>query len=192
MFNKCRTLKTGRAMKSILMIVSIFFITEISLAAKFKMRAREHYEFNQITTNGVSEDYNGFTNTLNFFWEEPYKYSFGLAVSPMLSAIEEDVLNSSLGEDVWILNVGVELKYFVQDFIKNVYVRPGIYYTELRPDAPIADFKGVSIYAGLGYEHAFSKLGLALEVGYRYTDLNRDAEITSVVPSLGVHFYKDL
>ena len=44
-------------------------------AGQVRMRAREHYETMKITNNTGSASYVGFTNTINVWYEDPYRWS---------------------------------------------------------------------------------------------------------------------
>jgi hypothetical protein len=58
--------------------------------------------------------------------------------------------------------------------------------TEQGPD----NSTGFNLYSALGYELPLKNFGLALELGYRYTKLSNDISINSLLPSIGLHFYK--
>ena len=73
-------------LKSFLCVIMIFFrVVETVFAGKWRLRAREHFDTvtlkygNQIekeTTSGIGP-------TINFWWEEAYENSFGLALGLM-------------------------------------------------------------------------------------------------------------
>jgi len=156
------------------------------------MRAREHYEILKIKTNTSEDEYKGFNNTINVWWEEPYHYSFGLSFSPVISTLKEKDPNSTFGRKIQTINAGLELKYFPKILLRNLYLRPGLTYTILRPDNAISNRNGYSAYLGLGYEFKFNRFGLAIEAAYRHSELDTDTQIQTITPSVGFHFYKNL
>ncbi len=178
-------------MKYILLSLIILFSDSV-FAGKIKIRAREHYELLKIKTDSSEDKYKGLSNTINIWWEEPYDISYGVSFSPILSGLREEDSNSTFGKKIQTINAGVELKYFPKKLIRYLYVRPGLTYTILRPDNLIQNRNGYSAYLGLGYEIPFSKLGLALEVAYRYSDLDQNTTIETITPSIGFHFYKSM
>ena len=60
-------------------VILCYCISSILLAQSFKLRIREQYEVNTIKFNGMNYKYNGFSNTLNFWYEDPYNISVGLS-----------------------------------------------------------------------------------------------------------------
>ena len=170
----------------------VILISDFAFAGKIKIRAREHYELLKIKTDNTEDKYKGLSNTVNIWWEKPYDISYGISFSPIFSGLREEDDNSTFGKKIQTINAGLELKYFPKVLIRNLYVRPGITYTVLKPDNQIRNLSGYSAYLGLGYEIEFKKFGLALEAAYRYSDLENNTTIETITPSIGFHFYKGL
>lgn len=170
--------------------VFIFFLPSITYSQKFKVRAREHFESHSIKLGNNNYKYKGLSNTLNFWWEQPYSLSYGFSLSPILSNLKTSD-PSPLGKKVTYWNLGFELKYHFYEKNKSFFIRPGIGYSILKPDSIFEDAKGYFLYSGLGYEIPFEKFGLALEFAYRYSKLSKSIEISSITPSIGFHFYEN-
>jgi hypothetical protein len=160
---------------------------------KFKMRAREHYEVHNIKGENFETKYKGFNNTVNLWWENPYDLYYGFSFSPIFSGLKNKE-DQSLGDEIDYFNIGLELKYFPKDYLpsvlENFYIRPGTGYSVLKPGNNVNDAKGYNLYLGLGYEYPFKHLGLALEVAYRYANLEDGVSVQSFTPSIGFHFYE--
>ena len=178
-------------MKKIL-IFWILVFSGSALAYDIKLRAREHYEILTIKDDVNTAKYAGLSNTVNLWFERPYDMSFGLSFSPVFSGLKSKDSSSVFGSEVQTYNIGFELKKFHKPLFRHAYIRPGLSYSILRPDSNLENLDGVSLYLGLGYEFAFNKFGLALEVAYRGTWLENSTRIQAITPSLGFHFYKNL
>ena len=175
-------------MKSLICFLLLFAVE--AQAMKFKVRAREHFDTHKIDINGTETTYKGLSNTINLWWEMPYELYYGFYFNPVFASAEEDEANSPLGEEVDYFHVGFEAKYFIHKVVQNVYVRPGVGYSILKPDNAVDDAKGYNLYLGVGYEYPFENFGLALEMAYRYADLSDDVTVGSLTPSIGFHFYE--
>lgn len=181
-----------RLLANILVFSVLFTVGSYSFAMNFKVRAREHFETHKISAPGVDTTYKGLSNTLNFWWENPYDIYYGFSVSPVLASLKSQDSTNPMGEKVDFINVGFELKYFFKDILSQVFVRPGVTYSHLKPKNHISSKSGYALYLGIGYEYPFDMFGLAVEYGYRYAELSDDYKVESVTPSIGFHFYKDL
>ena len=157
-------------------------------SSDFKFRAREHYEWHKIQYGSQTLDYQGLSNTINYWYEVPYEYSIGLALSPLISRIQTDEKSSPYGEEITLYNLGIEAKYFPKYLFDQLYTRGGIGYSLFNPDIK-ATLTGINFYMGLGYEIPFERFGLALEIAYRKTFLNRNIEVNTITPSIGFHLY---
>ncbi len=153
----------------------------------FKIRAREHYEIHDVTYKGGESSFRGLSNTINAWWEVPYKYSFGLALSPVFSNLSSNE-SSPYGQEISLLTIGLEAKYFPEFIDLNFFTRSGVGYAHLEGETEIQN-DGIAFYVGLGYEFEFKKFGLALEVAYRHVELNHDVQDGVFTPSIGFHFY---
>lgn len=174
-----------------LIFLSFLFCCSSVFSLDFKMRAREHYEINKVKSGLFSSTFKGLSNTVNIWWEKPYKYSFGFALSPVLSGLSSSEA-SPLGEEIKIYHFGLEGKYFPRLLINKLYLRSGLTYSMLKPDLLEDTLKGYGLYLGIGYEIPFKMFGLAIEMGTRYTKLDKGYEVNSTIGSLGFHFYKSL
>lgn len=169
----------------------LFLLCSTCFAAKFKIRAREHFESHKIKTDDFTTTYTGLNNTINLWWEDPYKLSYGFAISPVISGLTPKD-DDDLGDRIILPMIGFEVKYFPWEQFKKFYVRPGLGYIELRPDNSYQDHYGYYGYLGVGLEIPYNMFGLALEVAYRKSYFNDDVEMDSLTPSIGFHFYKSL
>ena len=175
-----------------LFIIICYCISSLLLAQNFKLRIREKYEINTIKFNDINYKYHGFSNTLNFWYEDPYNVAIGLAYSPILSGLNCSGDNCIFGDEVHIFNYGLEIKYFINNVVKNVFVLPGIGYARLitRYNDSLPNYGGIYFYGSLGYEYPFDSFGFSMEIGYRYISLREEISISTIMPSVGFHFYK--
>jgi len=171
----------------LLSLILVFIVSDFALSADFKMRAREHYEIHTVQTPNKSQVFRGLSNTINFWWEEPFDISYGFALSPVLASLKSDS-TSPLGDEILYYNLGGEVKFFPKVALENIYIRAGLAYAMILPGEG-SDLTGVSFYSGIGYEIPIGNVGLALEVGNRVAFLTDSTMVTSLIPSLGVHFY---
>lgn len=173
---------------SLAILVLIYPFCIFAQSGKFKFRAREHYEIHSISYGNEEETYRGLTNTINAWHEVPFKYSFGLALGPILgSASKEDTKLEMFGEKIKLIHIGLEYKYF---FLGQTFTRVGAGWTQLRSTGEIDYINGHHTYLGLGYEFKVNKFGIAVEAAYRWSELSDDVSIESITPSIGFHFYK--
>ena len=171
------------------LLVLLLLVSESSFAS-IKIRAREHYEIHKVKNKGLEGTYKGFSNTINVWYEKPFKYSLGLALSPLIATSKHSKGDDSLGSWIRVVNIGLEYKVFPHEVLKNTFTRLGLGYGELQSDQGAKDLPGYNYYFGIGYEFPISDIGLALEYGYRYSKYKEDKIIQSLIPSIGVHFYK--
>lgn len=174
-------------MKKIIILITSFFFLGNCFAFKLKVRAREQYEVNKIKFGNNKVTSKGFSNTINVWLERPYDISYGLSFSPVLSNLENDSNSTLFGEKLKVHRIGFELKWFFQ---KILYLRPGVHFVNLKPRGTLGDKSGYDLYLGLGMEYPFDMFGLAFEVGASHADLKDDTSITTIMPSIGFHFYK--
>lgn len=163
---------------------------------KIRLRAREHYEMHTIKSDVIDlkATYKGFSNTVNLWYEVPYVVSAGLAFSPILGAARnEDNPARVLGERVRLYSLGLEGKYFPfwRDGLK-MFTRIGLGWSQLSTKGTISKANGLHVYLGVGWEFPVWKLSLAPEIAIRQSYLQSDLSVTSITPSIGVHFYSIL
>ena len=171
-----------------LFLLVTFVIPSESEAAKWRFRAREHYDIHKIKIEAETYEYQGLSNTINFWYEDPKKEAYGLAFGPLIGSARsrEDVDPLQFGNKVQLFYVGAEYKkYFLEDF----FVRPGLFWSSLETKGQLDPNTGYSAYLGIGYEIDVSNVGIALEVAFRQSYLQNDIEISTITPSIGVHFY---
>lgn len=170
--------------------LSVFFLLPISFvsAENWKFRAREHFEIHSLKVNDQNFSFQGTHNTFNFWYEKPFNYSIGFAFGPLLGAAtnQEDAASSFFGEKIHLLHLGIEGKYFPWK-TEKLFGRLGFYGTEL--DKAGTDLRGVSFYGGFGWEFLYKNVGIALELGYRHSELAEGVRVGSLTPSIGIHFY---
>lgn len=134
--------------------------------------------------------YKGLSNTVNVYYEVPFNYSIGFALSPVLpglSNLEQKTANSPLGDEIMLTTYGLEVKYHFGQF----FIRPGVGYAYLKSDEGNRR-DGKFTYLGFGYEFQLKHFGLALELAQRETELNNGTDISTYTPNIGFHFYKYL
>lgn len=184
-------------MKTYLYFTFLFFIllSESAFGSffnKIKVRAREHYEFNSFKIDNQSLDYSGFSNTINIWHEVPFKYSIGLAISPIIgkSKINDSDKSALLGDKIQILNLGIEYKQFFNLLNSNqIFFRTGASWLKIESYGTYSDLTGVSTYLGLGYEFKYKNMGIAPEMAMRFGILEKGNTMRSITPSIGFHFY---
>ncbi len=164
--------------------------SDLCQAGEFRFRAREHYDQHSLTYNNENVKYQGFSNTINFWYEKPFDLSVGLAGGSLFgSARTDETAPNGIGETIQLYFLGVEAKYFPLDNPKPLFVRAGLYWSLLDSKAALTSQNGASFYAGAGWEFlAWSEVGIAPELGLRLWRL-QGIEITTFNISLGVHFY---
>ncbi len=162
------------------------------MAGSIRLRAREHFEISTVRYGGLndSENYSGTTNTLNVWYEEPFRYAFGFAGGPMLGSARTDH-PAPLGTDAQIRlwHFGVEGKYFVFPAKNGFFGRAGLSGLALDTRGSEGTLWGAGVYAGLGWEFKIGKVGIAPELAVRQGWLERSSQIFSFTPSIGLHFY---
>lgn len=181
-------------MALILFFVSIF-LTHESQAGDWKFRAREHYEIHKVKTLSSSQEFKGFSNTINLWYEEPFKYSLGLGLGPIIGSAKPDegMETNQLGSKLRLYVVNIEFKFFPIDVLKGLFSRLGAGWTQLESNGTLGNKTGYNGYIGVGYEFWVSKrFTIALEYALRKSELKDDVTVDTTTPSIGVHFYKDL
>lgn len=174
-------------------IIYLICLIQFAVASKFKMRAREHYAVHRVKSDSLEGEYKGLSNTINLWWEKPYILYYGFALSPVLANFKDDE-TSPLGDKIDYYHLSFEVKYFprnyLPEYLENIYIRPAVGMSLLKPDNSIEGAYGYNIYMGLGYEYPFKNFGLAFEMAYRYANLEDGIEVQSITPSIGFHFYE--
>lgn len=176
-------------MKNKIIILWLCLFNLPALADQFAIRARENYETVHFNNVGGADTYKGFTSTISFFNEEPYKLSYGLSVNLPLSLLKSKTDNAWIGAEARPWSVGGEVKYFPCDEFKG-FVRSMISYQSFNFKGVVGSATGLSVYVGAGWEFPlFDLFSLAPEIGYRKSYLNHSINADTFLVSLGVHFY---
>jgi hypothetical protein len=173
-------------------ILLAFFWPTVGHAALFHLRAREHYETVRVKNLGSQDisKYQGFTNTLNYWYEQPYHYLLGIAASPLLATLPVyGSHDAGAGKRIRLLHLGVEGKYFPVPSHINVFVRGGVYAATLSTRDTLGSFHGQSALLGIGYEWDWDGIGIAPEFSWRIGKLSQNVSFTAAGPAIGVHFY---
>lgn len=174
-------------------ILWILLLITNSYAFNIKLRAREHYEVHKIQRNNTSEEYRGFTNTINLFFEKPYQYSFGLSFSPVFANFGSKMPGQFFGSEIEQQNIGFELKYFITESLPSLFLRLGVGKSEFEAQGSFnKTVDGDFSFAAIGYEIPFDMLGVAIEYGFRKARYDYSIDIDSKSISIGFHFYRDL
>ena len=173
-------------MRTVILFLVIF--SSCSFAEQVKMRAREHFDTHQITIGDTTETYRGLSNTINLWVEEPFKYSYGFYLNPVIGSAHQDESDlREIGTRLTFVHAGVEAKSFL--LLETLFGRLGMGWSQLLSNGPLEASNGYNVYAGLGVEFKIGEVGVALEAAYRLTRLQNEIEATSFTPSIGFHFY---
>jgi len=143
--------------KSMLSCTSVLFVLSLmgqAMAGDFKFRAREHLDVHKISVSDGSEvTYKGLSNTLNLWWEEPRFYSIGLAFNPVLgSAKVNSGQDVRFADEVKLITLGLEGKYYHRNISANLFSRLGVGYARLENSGSSGDLEGYHAYLGAGWE----------------------------------------
>ncbi|OQW49196.1 MAG: hypothetical protein A4S09_03775 [Proteobacteria bacterium SG_bin7] len=165
----------------------------ICLADGWAIRAREHFETHKYKLNSGDYELGGLTNTLNIWHERPFRYSLGLAFSPIIGAARsKGAVSTEIGSEIKLWVLGVEGKYFPYGPDKRGFTRLGLSWHALDTKGTYGVLWGWGYYLGLGWEFPVGIVSLAPEIAIRNIYLNNDVSGTIFTPSIGVHFYPEL
>lgn len=174
-------------------IIALTSLPSAAEAGNSRIRARE--EFDRLTIRYGSlnrtQDYFGLTSTINFWYEEPFHYAFGLVFNNILFGKQDAIATASAGtpSEVELLNIGLEGKYFFQPGKYGLFGRAGLTTSILDTRGSMGTLLGGGYYLGLGWETRVWKIGIAPEVGFRHLILEQSSQILALTPSIGIHFY---
>ena len=185
----------GMAKLKVLALVAYVFFgvgTECAEAGQIRMRAREHYETMQITNKLGTSSYVGFTNTINVWYEEPYRWSLGLAGSPLWAMLHAKSPLESYSSTIRLVHLGIEGKFFPLPNIVNLFFKCGVFDAQLTSNGVAGQLRGHSLLGGVGYEWDLGGIGLAPEISWRWGRLADQTEVVGSAPAIGVHFYHAL
>ena len=130
-------------------VVGMLLAPSIGEAGQLRLRAREHYETIAVRTDDGEATFRGFTNTIDAWYEEPFRFSFGLAGSPLFARLMAKHPPPGFGEAIRLVHLGAEGKVFPFPEAAPVFARLGIYRTTLNPDGPASVSAAVAISCGL-------------------------------------------
>ena len=178
-------------------VLAIFlFLTIVpenhSMEGKLRVRLREHFEWISVQygQTGETAKYYGISNTLNAFYEKPFKYSYGLSFSPVLGSAQiQGGVPIQTNEKIKLWSMGVEGKYFFFPERYGFFGRLGITGNILDTRGALGTLAGAGYYGGLGWEFKIWKLGIAPEVAIRHVILEKNSRALAFTPSIGIHFY---
>ena len=167
---------------------------QVAAAGSLHLRAREHYEWVAVEhlAGASTTTYQGFTNTLDLWWEEPFRYQIGLAGSPLFATLP--IVGSDqpqgVGDRMRLVHLGIEGKGFPLAGLVSVYLRGGVYASTLDTMGSKGTVRGTSGLIGVGYEWTIHGVGLAPEVAWRRGVLADGITFRAFAPAIGVHFYQ--
>jgi hypothetical protein len=174
-------------------LLTLLVLMSMSLSVfsmSFRPRLREHYDDHTITSGGQEYSYKGLSNTFNFWYEKPFDFALGLAITPVLgNGKHKGGTLSTFGEEIKLFGAGIEGKHFPIKAIPQLFYRAGVYYTELQTDQAIGDQTGFSVLGAIGYEFKVWKMGIAPEFAIRKSFLQNSTTVTTMGPAIGFHFY---
>jgi len=188
------SLKCRYALFLAVALPAVFFVPAQDLhAARFRFRAREHFEFLTVKYGALNdtENYFGLTNTLNAWFEEPFHYAWGLSFGPMLGSAKTSSAVPPVGTDkkIRLWNIGFEGKYFFRPMKSGFFGRAGVTANVLDTRGSMGKLGGGGYYLGLGWEFPVRRVGIAPEIAFRHVILEQGGSILAFTPSIGVHFY---
>lgn len=171
-----------------------FLCESASFAGRLRFRAREHFDTMTIRyeESDREETPSGIGPVINFWWEEPYENSFGLALGLTLIDFEKSSEALGRGQNMELWERGVEGKHYLVHGEGGLYFRWGVSRNQLQTGGSLGELTGTGGYLGIGWELPFEILGLALEIGHRQTRLEDRVFMDIRSPSIGVHFYEHL
>jgi len=173
--------------------VALYSLPSVAEAGNFRLRAREHFEWLSVKYGSVNdtEKYFGLTNTLNLWYEEPFRYAIGLAFGPVIgSARSQGTIPSGTNSRIRLWNIGVEGKYFFRPDQFGLFGRLGLTANILDTRGSLGNLLGGGYYLGLGWEFPVWKVGIAPEIAFRHVILEQSSRVFAFTPSIGIHFYQ--
>jgi hypothetical protein len=177
-------------MKKLWIIICLVFLSYSAFSMSARPRLREHFDDHKIKSGDQEYTYKGFSNTFNLWYEKPFDFALGLALTPILGNIKhKEGIQTTYGEKIKLFGIGVEFKHFPLKLLPQAFYRAGAYYTELQTDALIGDQTGLSVLGGIGYEFKVWKMGIAPEFAIRRSFLQNSTSVLTMGPAIGFHFY---
>lgn len=153
-------------------------------AANWRLRAREHFETGKINFADGQGDlgHRGFISAFDVFREEPMHLLYGLT----LHRGELGRVDHSGG--AYITSIGVEVKHFPLEK-KPLFWRGGLMATGIDPNDAGGDFWTYGFLLGVGAEVPVGRIGVAPEIGGRFSRGSMGKRIDTLYVALGFHFY---
>jgi hypothetical protein len=157
----------------------------------YKFRARESYEWLQFKSDSQKEAFQGLSNTINFFYEKPFDYSYGLAAGSLFSGLSSENGLPGLSRDIDIFFIGFEGKlFFFGGSRQGLFTRPGLFFHQIQNDGARGNIDGVSLLTSLGYEFfVYKDIALAPEIAFKSGE-SGPYSWQGLTLSLGLHFYQ--
>ncbi len=178
-------------LRSTPLLLGLTLFASSAEAGPVHLRAREHYETVDVTSPDGRATFSGFTNTIDLFYEVPFRYSLGVAGSPLFATLSGKGHLPGLGDTIRLVHLGCEGKAFPFEGWP-VFGRLGVYRTTLASRDAAGTLQGESVLFGLGFEVDLGGIGLAPEMSWRRGELSQAVGFVGLAPAIGVHFYRDL
>lgn len=156
----------------------------------WKFRLREHFDFHKLEGRSGEFDFNGTSNTLNFWYEKPFKRAIGVSFGPILgnAKINDDATSTEFGGKIQQFTLGVEWKEFLLEQLP-LFSRLGTGVSILNTEGTADGLFGSYLYAGIGWEFKVGGLGIAPEIAFRQAFYESGVKAQTFTPSIGFHFY---
>lgn len=177
-------------MKYTLIIIATFIVYTESFAGQWALRARENYEVTKLSES--KQSFSGLSTTINFGYEEPFKYAYTLGINPGIGSLQEkdDLSVFPMGNVIKVYQIGSDIKYFPIEDTKG-FVRNTLFYALVDTKTSLDNIGGYGFSMSTGWEFwLYDLFSLVPEVGYKHTRLRTDESLNTVFLSIGVHFYK--
>lgn len=172
-------------MKAFLALSSLLLLAGSAYAEpSWRVRAREHFETGKLNLSDGQGPlaFRGFLSCFDVFREDPMKLAYGLAV-------QRGTIGRVRGhEEVRATALGAEVKHFPLEK-RPWFWRGGLLATNIDPTDAGGDFWTYGFGLGAGVELPVWKLGVAPEVGGRFSWASRGRRLANLYVALGVHFY---
>ncbi len=167
----------------------VFIFSWDCFSAQWAFRARENYE--SVETSKSSQSFSGLSSSIQFGYEEPFKYFYGIGIQPGLGRFTESKGSPSfiLGEEFRLYQIGSDIKYFPMEDVR-LFLRNTVFYSLVKTKTSVDNVGGVGGSVGVGWEFwLYDLFSLAPEAGFKLTHLRTDETLSTFYISLGLHFY---
>lgn len=175
----------------IILFLASLFSEKLSAETGIKIRAREHFDTVWVNHKNLNSTYSykGIGPNINIWLENPYEFSIGFSYSVLFINNGKESEIPYIGSDMDLTKYGVESKIYFDPGKGGAFTRIGISHNVLNTKGTAGNISGSGGYLGLGWEIKFSKIGLALELAGRRIEFEKNIQVDTFSPSIGVHFY---